>query len=232
MASMGVTPIGGLEPAARAAGYVNRASVRPFQPFAPSAPIPPEEEQANALAPKRFGQSEDAGGGPLAGRDDLTEDEQREVKDLKRRDREVRQHEQAHVAAGGPYVRGGAQLEYTTGPDGKRYATGGEVDIDVSKARTPRATIRKMQVVKRAALAPANPSPQDRAVHAAASRTEQEARREQIEQRGEEEGQQTPSIEGSSAAPANTLEPPGATAPPSGNLDPGAQGHQTLDVLV
>ena len=94
----------------------------------------------------------------------LSPEEQAQVQELKKLDQQVRQHEAAHMAAAGGYARGGANYSYTTGPDGRRYATGGEVSIDVSAERTPEATIQKMQVVKQAALAPANPSPQGRAV--------------------------------------------------------------------
>lgn len=121
--------------------------------------------------------AQDVGGRGLGAQEELTEEEQRALQELKRRDIEVRRHEQAHLAAGGQYVRGGANFSYTTGPDGRRYATGGEVSIDVSAERTPKATIRKMQIVRRAALAPAQPSPQDRQVAAQASQKEAEARR-------------------------------------------------------
>lgn len=95
------------------------------------------------------------------------------ISDLVRRDREVRAHEAAHAAVGGAYVRGGPSFSYTTGPDGKRYAAGGEVQIDTSPVPgDARATAQKMRVVKAAALAPAQPSGQDLAVAAAASRTE------------------------------------------------------------
>lgn len=117
---------------------------------------------------------------------ELTTEDQTEVQKLKQRDREVRTHEQAHVAAGGQYVRGGIQYEYQRGPDGRNYAVGGHVNIDVSDARTPEATITKMQQVKRAALAPADPSGADRAVAAAAGQKEQQARTEILEQRQEE----------------------------------------------
>ena len=115
--------------------------------------------------------------GPIAP-GELTEEEQEQVTELEQRDQEVRQHEAAHVAAGRPYVNGGAKLEHTRGPDGRMYATGGEVSIDVSKENAPEATVTKMGVVKRAAMAPANPSSQDRAVFSAASRIETEARTE------------------------------------------------------
>ncbi len=110
---------------------------------------------------------------------ELSEKEKKIVEELKRRDEAVRQHEQAHIAAGGSLVRGGANFNYQVGPDGKHYAIGGEVQIDVSPEDTPEATIRKMQQVQRAALAPADPSPQDRAVAAMASRIEAQAAAEQ-----------------------------------------------------
>jgi hypothetical protein len=89
----------------------------------------------------------------------------------------VRRHEQAHKAAGGRYA-GAISYEYSRGPDGKRYAVGGEVGIDISPERDPAATIAKMRQVKAAALAPADPSAQDRAVAAEAGQIEQRARRE------------------------------------------------------
>ncbi|MFA6108029.1 MAG: putative metalloprotease CJM1_0395 family protein [Candidatus Latescibacterota bacterium] len=111
--------------------------------------------------------------------EELVPAEQREVQELRTRDREVKAHEQAHLAAAGPYAQGGPQYEYQTGPDGKQYAVGGEVGIDTSRvADDPEATIRKAQVVRRAALAPAEPSPQDRRIAAEASRMESQARQE------------------------------------------------------
>ncbi|MEA3359278.1 MAG: putative metalloprotease CJM1_0395 family protein [Thermodesulfobacteriota bacterium] len=109
---------------------------------------------------------------------ELNEAEKREVERLKKRDAEVRAHERAHIAAGGPYVSG-AQFEYQRGPDGHNYAVGGDVSIDTSSIKgDPEATIRKMQIVRRAALAPKDPSPQDRAVAARASQIEAKARME------------------------------------------------------
>ena len=112
--------------------------------------------------------------------------EQAEVDRLRERDREVRTHEQAHAAAGGQHVRGGVQLEYATGPDGRRYAVGGEVSIDTSPVSgDPQATVLKAQAIRRAALAPSQPSGQDRSVAASASRMEAEARRDLLDQRTE-----------------------------------------------
>ncbi len=106
---------------------------------------------------------------------ELSMEEIQRVLELEERDKEVRAHEQAHMAAGGQYVRGGASFKYETGPDGKKYAVAGEVTIDTSEEKDPEATIRKMETVRRAALAPAHPSSKDRAVAAEAGQKAQRA---------------------------------------------------------
>jgi|WetSurMetagenome_2_1015567.scaffolds.fasta_scaffold62170_2 hypothetical protein len=107
------------------------------------------------------------------------EEDQRTIQQLSQRDRDVRAHEAAHVAAAGQYVKGGATFQYQKGPDGKMYAVGGEVSIDTSPVKgDPQATIMKMEAVKRAALAPADPSGQDRSVASAAAAAEAQARQE------------------------------------------------------
>ena len=111
--------------------------------------------------------------------DGMSADQKVEVDRLKQRDQEVRNHEQAHMMAGGALVRGGATYSYSTGPDGKRYAVGGEVQIDTSAVDgDPRATLRKAQQVRNAAMAPAEPSGQDQAVAAEAANMEMKAQRE------------------------------------------------------
>ncbi len=121
---------------------------------------------------------------------ELSAEEQRQIEELRARDREVRAHEQAHIAAGGRYVRSGASYHYQTGPDGKKYAIGGEVSIDTSEEKDPKATIRKMEVVRKAALAPARPSAQDRSVAAQASRKMAEAAAELAKMQAEGEANQ------------------------------------------
>ncbi len=92
------------------------------------------------------------------------EQELQQIKELKARDTEVRTHEQAHAAVGGQYA-GSPSYEYQRGPDGTNYAVGGEVPIDVGVINgDPQATIDKMQTVRAAALAPAEPSGADRAI--------------------------------------------------------------------
>jgi len=117
----------------------------------------------------------------------LSPEEQEEVAALKARDTEVRQHEQAHMMVGGQYVKGAASYTYKMGPDGKRYAVGGEVQLDATPIPDePQATIRKMETIKRAALAPAEPSDQDYRVAAQAGQLAMEARQESSEQQAEE----------------------------------------------
>ena len=111
----------------------------------------------------------------------LDQQELAQLQQLKIRDTEVRTHEQAHLSAAGQYARGGASFTYQKGPDGASYAVGGEVGIDVSKESTPEATISKMQTIKRAALAPANPSGADKRIASQATAKESQARQELLQ---------------------------------------------------
>ena len=99
----------------------------------------------------------------------LNQEEKLELAKLQQIDTAIRAHEMAHLAAAGPYAKSGASFQYKRGPDGKNYAVAGEVQIDTSMEPTPEATIRKMRMVRAAALAPVDPSPQDRKVAASAT---------------------------------------------------------------
>ena len=116
---------------------------------------------------------------------ELSQAEQAQVKDLQKRDREVRQHEMAHLAASGGLAMSGATYSYQVGPDGISYAVGGEVRIDVSPGRTPEETLARAQTIRAAALAPADPSGQDLAVASAATQMAAQARAEQATSRSE-----------------------------------------------
>ena len=122
--------------------------------------------------------------------------EQEFLQRLKARDREVRAHEAAHLAAGRPHILSGPSYTYQRGPDGRNYAIGGEVQLDVSEVRNdPEATITKAEQIRRAALAPAQPSPQDARVAANASQMAAQARVELAALRREEstpEGREQP----------------------------------------
>jgi hypothetical protein len=73
------------------------------------------------------------------------------------------------MASGGSY-------SYQTGPDGKRYAVAGEVSISASYSGSPRKRLHQAEAIRRAALAPADPSPQDRQVAAQAAAVAFQAR--------------------------------------------------------
>ncbi|MDI3322784.1 putative metalloprotease CJM1_0395 family protein [Pontibacterium granulatum] len=119
---------------------------------------------------------------------ELTGEELQLVEELEARDREVRQHEQAHANVGGQYT-GAPELEYTRGPDGRMYAASGEVSVDTSAIPDdPEATIEKMRTVIAAALAPAEPSTQDRQVAAKAQALMAEALAELANQEPDETG--------------------------------------------
>jgi len=108
----------------------------------------------------------------------LTPEEQQQVQKLRQIDRQVRAHEAAHKAAGAG-LTGAVTYEFVRGPDGRQYAVAGEVSIDVSPAQTPEQTIAKAKRIQAAALAPADPSSQDRAVAAQAAQMAAKARIEQ-----------------------------------------------------
>ena len=124
----------------------------------------------------------------------LSDEDRAIIDQLKVRDREVRLHEAAHAAVGGRYA-GSPSFDYSRGPDGKNYATGGEVSISTSPVPgDPQATIEKARIVQAAALAPAQPSAQDRQVAAEAAQMELQAQSDlqrMKSEAAEESGQQT-----------------------------------------
>jgi len=113
-------------------------------------------------------------------------EEKAAVRELQQIDQNVRAHEQAHMAAGGA-VAGSATFTYTEGPDGKRYVTGGEVPINAPSTSSPDDTIAVLEQVKRAALAPADPSPQDLRVAASVTAKIQEAKAQKLEESAQQD---------------------------------------------
>ncbi|MEC5397223.1 putative metalloprotease CJM1_0395 family protein [Uliginosibacterium sp. H1] len=113
------------------------------------------------------------------------------LRELRQTDAAVRRHEQAHLAAAGGIALGAAGFSYERGPDGRLYAVGGEVSIDTSLEATPEATLAKAQQIRTAALAPADPSAQDLAVAAMASRMEMDARLEMARATEASQGEST-----------------------------------------
>ena len=146
---------------------------------------PLERESNNSIGSVDEGQAKQT----LKSKEELQSEAEKQevVRELAARDREVRTHEQAHASAGGAYA-GAPKYQFERGPDGVNYAVGGEVPIDVGAAATPEQTIAKAQTIRRAALAPAEPSPQDRQVAQESIRLEAAARQElQIEIRADQD---------------------------------------------
>lgn len=208
----------GLLPATSDAGAVTQARTVTVGPYSSTPPVGqsaasararPEGGQADAVERRRQAQEEQV--------------IQNEIKTLAARDREVRSHEQAHVAAGGQYA-GAAIYKFERGPNGVNYAVSGEVQISTSEEATPEATLRKAQVIRRAALAPAEPSPQDRRVAAMATQMEGAARAEMAREARSVE----PAEESAAAEPDGTksitetsprAESPTAPADPAANRE-------------
>jgi hypothetical protein len=127
-----------------------------------------EKEASTEEEDEKSGEKIDDDSTAKNSREEFTE--KKILNELKLRDQEVRSHELAHASAGGS-TTGAPSYTFEVGPDGKKYAVGGEVSVDLSTVNgNPRATINKMQKVHAAALAPANPSAQDTRVAATASR--------------------------------------------------------------
>lgn len=138
---------------------------------------------------------------PASVRNASSLEELKAVRQLEARDREVRAHEQAHLGAAGNLALGGANFTYATGPDGKRYAIGGEVNIDISEiAGDPEATLKKADMIRRAALAPRKPSSQDLRIAGKAAAMVNQAQLKLLQQQAES-GQSE-----SGRPPVNTLD--------------------------
>lgn len=109
----------------------------------------------------------------------ISEQDLQQLRTLKTRDLVVRAHEAAHLAAASGIVVGDTRYSFQRGSDGVQYAVGGEVSIDTSKvAGDPNATLQKAQQIQTAALAPTQPSSQDRVVAARAAKMAIEAKAE------------------------------------------------------
>jgi hypothetical protein len=117
------------------------------------------------------------GEAPAPGPKKLSNEDKQAVSRLAARDTEVHAHEAAHQAAARG-LGGAASFSYEVGPDGRRYAVGGEVPVSIEPGRTPQETISNAQTVRAAALAPSDPSAQDLAVASQASQMEAQARQE------------------------------------------------------
>ncbi|MDE7173416.1 MAG: hypothetical protein K2N70_03610, partial [Helicobacter sp.] len=152
---------------------------QPAESAAISAIAPLSEQDEKDNLGNANTDSKDAKNDPTAvvGKDgeELSDEEKRIVNELASIDTKVHEHENAHLAAAGGLAQGGADYTYTEGPDGKLYATAGEVSIDTSSTGDAQKDVQKAQQIQAAAMAPADPSPQDYRVAADAAMMQMEA---------------------------------------------------------
>jgi hypothetical protein len=141
---------------------------------------PQQAEQRDQPEQKESG----AGGGGKP--KELSDKDRQVVRQLQTRDTAVHAHEAAHQAAARG-LGGAASFSYETGPDGRRYAVGGEVPVQIKAGRTPQETIQNAQMVRAAAMAPADPSAQDMAVASQAAQMEAQARQEMSKTDGDQD---------------------------------------------
>lgn len=158
-----------------------------------------EQQDKEKHSPQSTEEQENQPGGNEEPQGRYSESEQQQISQLVKRDNEVVAHELAHSTVGGQYA-GAPNYSYKTGPDGAKYAVAGEVSIDTSRiSNDPQATLRKAQQIQAAALAPAQPSSQDRRVAMKAEQMATQARQQILAQgRGEQPG--------TSYQPANEIE--------------------------
>ena len=136
---------------------------------------------------------------------ELSLEEQRIVTELQAADTNVRAHEAAHMAAGGG-LTSPASYTYERGPDNKMYAVAGEVGISTGEGNTPQESLNKAQTIRRAALAPADPSPQDLKVAAQAASMEMSARAEIMQEKMAQNSQNQNNSNETSGDAVNSVE--------------------------
>lgn len=83
----------------------------------------------------------------------LSEDQLGKVEHMRKVDKAVKEHEEAHEEVAGEFAKGTSYTR-TTGPDGKAYRVAGKVMVDMSETDDPQKTIAKMEKVAKAARAP------------------------------------------------------------------------------
>ena len=182
------TPFKPVEESSQPARQENRASTAERAALAeervefPQQPDPDQQDDAQQRQRQQSRASTEQ-------QQEQEQEEQRVIAQLAQRDREVRAHEQAHTAVGGT-LAGSPVYRFQRGPDGVSYAVSGEVSISTGQvAGNPEATLQNSRRVRQAALAPADPSPQDRQVAVEAARIEQQAIQDIVNQAADERQQ-------------------------------------------
>jgi len=84
----------------------------------------------------------------------------KEIKDLQDREDMIIKHERSHMAVGGNLASSPSYI-YTTGPDGKKYISGGEVSMRLPTTGSFEKMLANVKKVVQASTAGINPSPTD-----------------------------------------------------------------------
>jgi hypothetical protein len=130
--------------------------------------------------------TEKDGAKTAAADEELSEGEEEQVRELQKRDSEVKSHEQKHIASAGAYAKGGAVYDYQMGPDGKMYAIGGRVELDTSIPEDPDQALAKARTLRASATAVGDPSSADLSIASYANQMEADARVEKQEENEED----------------------------------------------
>jgi hypothetical protein len=123
--------------------------------------------------------------GGLRSETELNAEELRELRDLERKDLQVRTRDMAFIAAAGG-AAGSYSVHYETGPDGQRYAVEADIRLDTSEGATPEQTLAKARALRAASMSGRRESVKDGNAAAKAMRMEAEARAELERQRNTE----------------------------------------------
>ena len=142
-----------------------------------SQPTPPEKTESQPPQTSQSSTPQTKAG--------LTPEQQQVLTELKVIDTKVRTHEQAHIAASGGLSASSPSYSYQVGPDGKKYAVGGEVNITFIPTGDPEKDIVGAEAMKAAALAPVDPSSQDQSVARNADQIIAELKQQIVEQKDE-----------------------------------------------
>jgi len=95
---------------------------------------------------------------------ELSTEEQKQLSELKQRDASVRQEEETHARILGKHA-GLISYEYVTGPDGRKYAVAGSVQVNAKiDSNDPEEARKVYRQIQAAATGVQRPSQQDRSV--------------------------------------------------------------------
>lgn len=106
-------------------------------------------------------EEEDGAAAKAPNGEELSREDEALLQKLQARDTKVRGHEAAHVMAAGGQAQGLPTYTYQTGPDGRRYAVGGSVNISMLRTGDADHDARQANRAYRAAMATGEPSTRD-----------------------------------------------------------------------